>query len=153
MLNLLRLSAILIQAQPWPEEFPPLEETEPSLDFGVFAFYLFISAGISLLFGLWGKQKAEEHGVNPWVGFAAGWFLLYIGVRIIPILRRDRIFTEPAPLRPLPGRPRHVPHPPPLPAQPAPTPAFAADACQACGAPRREGRKACMSCGTPYPKS
>lgn len=150
MQNLLRLSAFLLQAQAWPENFMPPEETEPSLDFGVLAFYLFISAGISFLFGWWGKQKAEEHGVNPWVGFAAGWFLLYIGVRIIPILRRDRIFNEPPALPPVAQNVDVSPQP--LPAAP-PAPAVAGDACRACGAPRREGRKACMSCGTPYPKS
>lgn len=69
---------------------------ESSLSIGQLLLFVLIGVGVNVLFGLWGKSRAEEFGVNPWVGFAAGFFLAYIGVRIVPLLRSDRLMNQPA---------------------------------------------------------
>lgn len=60
---------------------------EPSFSFGQVVLWFVLGLAAQVLFGFWGKSKAEENGVNPWVGFAAGFFFAYLGVRLIPILK------------------------------------------------------------------
>lgn len=69
---------------------------EPTVSFGQIVLWVLLGAAINVLFGFWGKSRAEEFGVNPWIGFAAGFFFAYIGVRLVPLLRSDRIANAPA---------------------------------------------------------
>jgi hypothetical protein len=119
------------------------------------AFSIMFGLGVQVLFGFWARAKAEEYNVNPWVAFAAGFFLAYIGVRIVPVLRRDALFFQPKP-RPFTPPPRGQappgPHPQGQPVQPPQVDADGYMPCPACGARAKAGRKACMACGTPLPQ-
>lgn len=69
---------------------------EPTISFGQIILWVLLGIAVNVLFGFWGKSRAEEFGVNPWIGFAAGFFFAYIGVRLVPLLRSDRIANAPA---------------------------------------------------------
>lgn len=176
------LGSLLAQAPP-----PPIEDYEiypqqqpmmaPTFSFGQIIAFVLIGVAANVLFGFWAKSKAEEHGINPWVGFAAGFFLAYLGVRIVPLLRPDRLMNAPPrramhPQPPMGTNPTYRPAGVPPPGMQAPPPqhamppadlppqpyaqVVAADAdgyfnCPACGARVKAGRRACMSCGGPLP--
>lgn len=123
----------------------------PSISPAVLVFSILTSIALSALFGWWATLRAEEHGINPWVAFLAGFFLLYIGVRMVPILRRDMIFNKPRQPRPLPPRPPSGPVGPVAqsPAPPA-APAVPRDImaeCPVCGSTTHTRLRNCMSCG------
>ena len=137
-------------------------EFEPNTSTGVVVFGILISIVFSVLFGLWGKAKAEESGVKPWIGFLMGFFLIYIGVRLVPIMRTDKMFYRLSPGIPLPPRPPQADgttegKPSEQSAPPKPPPAQV-DAegyvpCAACGTRTKADRKSCMSCGAVLPRS
>ncbi|MBE7491219.1 MAG: hypothetical protein HS108_05615 [Planctomycetes bacterium] len=100
------LATVLLQQRPF-EDLPPefyggAVVEQPGFSIGQVLLFFLIGAGFQTLFGFWGRAKAEEHGVNPWAGFAAGFFLGYIGVRIVPLLKPDSLFFQPK-RRPVPG--------------------------------------------------
>lgn len=102
---------------------------EQEFSFGTLVFMALGWFGINVLFGFWAKSRAEDHGVDPWLGFASGFVLGWIGVLIVPVFRRDRIFVPgPRPVAPQYGQPVHAPNPiyaPQLPAAaPYPNPAY-----------------------------
>ncbi|MBK8206246.1 MAG: hypothetical protein IPK87_05530 [Planctomycetes bacterium] len=136
------LGSFLAQAPPPPIEdyelYPPQPQMmAPTFSFGQIIAFVLIGIAANVLFGFWAKSKAEEHGINPWVGFAAGFFFAYLGVRIVPLLRPDRLVNtthrRPSHMQPPMGtnptyRPAGAPppdmHPPPV--QPnVPQPAYA----------------------------
>lgn len=148
---------MIAQAAPQWTEFVEPEPQETN--WGVLIFTLIGSIAVQALFGWWAVMKADEHDSNKVAAFFAGFLFLYAGVRMAPILRYDRIFNTPRPRQPL--APRVNPATPPAFGQGPPGPDIAtaappaqpvrSDSCPACGAPRREGRKTCMSCGAPLP--
>ncbi|MCC6572666.1 MAG: hypothetical protein IT462_02645 [Planctomycetes bacterium] len=86
---------------------PPFDDPEfvghaaaADVNVGMIVFWVVLGVAQSVLFGLWGRAKAEEFDVNPWVGFAAGFFFSYIGVRVVRYLRSDRLFYTPRPATP-----------------------------------------------------
>lgn len=151
---------VIAQAAPTWAHLPEPEPAEPN--WALVVFVLLGSLAVQALFGWWAVMKAEEHDSNKIAAFFAGFFFLYMGVRMTPILRYDRIFNVPRAPRPLPPR-QAAPLPPGFqpaglqaPAQPPhATPQTqspeSARLCPACGAPRRAGRKSCMSCGATLP--
>lgn len=150
---------ILAQHDPWEGHFPA--EQTPGMSASQIVFMIVSSIVVQVLFGLWARSKADDHGVNPWAAFAAGFFLAYIGVRLVPLLKSNALFFQPKP------KPAYLPpHAPPQPgpnvhgqpvAPPEPPPVQVdADGylqCPACGARAKAGRKACMACGAPLPQS
>ncbi len=112
------MSTLLGQASPW-EASPYGTEPQPaSLPIGAFVIAALLGLGLQVLFGLWGKSRAEDHGVVPLYGFLAGFFLGWIGVAIVPILKTNRVVNT----RQMPGYPpQHYP-PPPVPYPQAPYP-------------------------------
>lgn len=172
---LLRITNWLLQHNPQWDQVPPefFEEppVEPRFSFGQIAIYFLIGIAAQTLFGFWARSKAEEHDANPWLAFACGFVLGYIGVRIVPLLKPGTLFHQPA-RRPLPppvnpyGPPPQAYAqplaPPPGPAQPQyapPVPQAAPQvspdgylACPGCGARAKVGRRTCMSCGTMLPR-
>jgi len=52
--------------------------------------------------GVWGRFVALSNGVNPWVGFLLGLCLFYIGIRLIPFFRPDRLIYRPGDTTKLP---------------------------------------------------
>lgn len=176
------LGGLLAQAPPPPledfERYPPQPQVmAPTFSFGQIIAFVLIGIAANVLFGFWAKSKAEEHGINPWVGFAAGFFFAYLGVRIVPLLRPDRLVntTHRRPIHvqaPMGTNPTYRPAGAPPPGMPPPAPqamppvetaaaqpfapVVAADAdgyfhCPSCGARVKAGRRACMSCGGPLP--
>lgn len=173
----------LLQQDPF-QGMPPgpgADVKMPSFTVGQILFSVVVSIGIQVLFGLWAKSKAEDHDANPWAAFALGFFLAYLGVRMVPLLRPGAVFARTAPPRPLPPRPTPSPYNYGQPVQPLPVsppaqavprgpatlppaacpvpsvaPAPIVDAegyvtCPACGARAKAGRKLCMNCGAPLP--
>lgn len=112
-----------------------------------------ISCAIQALFGWWAMMKAEEFGSNKTAAFIMSFLFLYLGVRMVPILRRDRIFAAPIVPRPLPPRPKNAqvaqPYGPPTGVPPAAAEKPDLEKCAACGSPSKPGRKLCMICGAP----
>lgn len=154
----MQLLLTLAQSAPF-EHLDAQMGADESINWGFVVFSLLASVVIQALFGWWAMMKAEEHDSNKVAAFIAGFLFLYMGVRIAPILRYDRIFNTPRPPRPLPPRmpqamsPGYVPPQMPLQAPPvaASVPPPAPDACPACAAPRHPGRKLCMNCGAALP--
>jgi hypothetical protein len=111
-----------------------------------------LSCAIQALFGWWAMMKAEETGSSKIAAFIMGFLFLYLGVRMVPILRRDRIFATPIVPRTLPPRPKNAQAAQPY-GPPTGTPAAVAkpdlEKCPACGSPSKPGRKLCMICGAP----
>lgn len=112
------LSALgwLVQHHPgWddPDMFMP-PEPEPAFGIGTLLGMMLLGLAFNCLLGWWGKSRAEDHGVNPWVGFMLGFFLGFIGVAIVPVFRTDRIINTRNP-RPIvnPGQPNPMYAPPP----------------------------------------
>ncbi|MBX3473664.1 MAG: hypothetical protein KF754_04715 [Planctomycetes bacterium] len=153
----------LVQAVPpggLPDVFVPEEPPAPrSTKIGTIVFMVLIGIAINVLFGLWAKAKGEDHGVNPWVGFAAGFLFNYVGVRLVPLLAPGRVFHEPV-RRPLPPVPQQqgFPAPPPGAALPPTVQAVVAPVtapdgslvCPGCGVRVKPGKKLCMSCGATF---
>lgn len=102
---LLQITNWLLQHNPQWEHIPPefFEEPppEPSIGIGQIILYLLIGLTAQTLFGFWARSKSEEYGVNPWVAFACGFFLGYLGVRLVPLLKSGTLFHQPV-RRPLP---------------------------------------------------
>jgi len=146
--------ALTAQLEPTPWEFEPgMATASYGLSNAQILFIILAGIGVAVLFGLWGRSKAENHDVDPWLGFLAGFFLACLGVRIVPLLRRDRLVFQPRP-RPVINPPGPGVGPPPAPPPAPPTPVVDAQgflACPACGARVKAGRKACMACGAPLP--
>jgi hypothetical protein len=129
---------------------------------GFFIGTTIISCIIQAGFGWWAMVKADEMGSNKTAAFIMGFLFLYLGVRMVPILRKDRIFAKPIVPRPLPPRPTRAHEPQPFGppgaqpyGPPSATPAApdeqALKKCSACGSPYRPGRKLCMICGAAIP--
>ncbi len=157
----------LAQASDYYSDYVPMDDTF-GFSLGAMAFLLFAGLAVSVLFGFWGKSRAEEHSVHPWVGFAAGFFMGWIGVMIVPLLRTDRIVNRrqpPLAHYPPPGAPPHYGQwqPPPtgtavnhaaeqtrahVQAAPITPDADGYAACPACGGRVKAGRRSCMSCGS-----
>ncbi|MEZ5992537.1 MAG: hypothetical protein R3E76_09300 [Planctomycetota bacterium] len=93
--------ALAQTGQPLPPEWDDFEdpyynEPEPEFPFGALIIGFLVSIGIQVLFGLWGKSRAEDHNVHPLAGFLAGFFLGWIGVLLVPVFKTDRIVNKPA---------------------------------------------------------
>lgn len=67
---------------------------EPEMSVGMIVMGLVIGLGINVLFGLWGKSRAEDHNVNPWIGFALGFCLSWIGVALVPVFKTHRVINQ-----------------------------------------------------------
>lgn len=155
----------------YPDEMYGPVVQEPSFSFGQIILFLLIGVAFQVLFGFWGRSKAEDHNVHPMIGFAAGFMLGYLGVRLVPLFKPGMLFA-PGPRRPMPpGYPptpmmqQQPPYPPPgaypppqgvpQPQAPQPpAPAVAADGylqCTGCGARAKAGRRKCMTCGMALP--
>ena len=131
---------------------PELAASE--MDWGFLIISTLLSLVVQVVFGWWAVMKAEEHDSNKVASFIAGFLFLYLGVRMVPIFRKDRIFNKPIVPKPLPPRPPKggMPHLHGQPVQPPEPPAPASsDNCPTCGAARRTGRKVCMTCGATLP--
>jgi hypothetical protein len=154
----------------WDPEMGPPPMAEPSFGIGTLVWLMVIGLSVQVLLGFWGKSRAEDFDVHPWIGFAAGFCLGFIGVAIVPVFRTHRVVvsTNPRPLpppRPHVHAPPHAPPPsgpqayapPPGPPAAAPPPqALVMDGegyvnCPWCGSRTRGNRKACMSCGNFLP--
>ena len=108
-----------VQHQPtepieWGADDPYFMEPEPdpALGLGTLVMMMVIGLGLSCLLGWWGKSRAEDVGINPWVGFAAGFFMGFIGVALVPLFRTDRVFVtrQPKPLQqPMQQNPMYAP--------------------------------------------
>lgn len=105
----------------------PLDPTAPppsvELPIGAIIVGFLVSIGIQVMFGLWGKSKAEDHNVNPLTGFMLGFFFAWIGVMLVPVFRKDRIINTTA-------RPRYQ-----QPIQSAPNPIYTAGTAMSQNAP------------------
>jgi hypothetical protein len=86
-----------------------MPESEP-MPIGVIVVGLVISVGINLLFAFWGKSRADKFNVNPWIGFALGFVLQFVGVAIVPVFRKDRVLNTAK----LPPRPETMNAPNPM---------------------------------------
>ncbi|MBK9975352.1 MAG: hypothetical protein IPP14_11335 [Planctomycetes bacterium] len=102
----------LLQQDPWGPMGPGPDGTMklPGFSLGQILFSVVVSIGIQVLFGLWAKSKAEDNDANPWGAFALGFFLAYLGVRMVPLLRPGAVFAKTRPPRPLPPRPAPGPY-------------------------------------------
>ena len=67
---------------------------EPEVSVGMIVMGMVIGLGINVLFGLWGKSRAEDHNVNPWIGFALGFCLSWIGVALVPVFKTHRVINQ-----------------------------------------------------------
>ncbi|CAG0974732.1 hypothetical protein GPROT1_01836 [Gammaproteobacteria bacterium] len=147
--------ALLHLAQHAPDFAGSPELAAAEMDWTFLIISTLLSIVAQAIFGYWAMMKAEEHDSNKVAAFIMGFLFLYLGVRMVPILRKDRIFNKPIVPRPLPPRPPkagmpHMHGQPVQPAAPQQAPP-AADVCPTCGAPRRPGRKLCMTCGATLP--
>lgn len=77
-----------------------------------FCGLMLLGIAVPVLFGFWGKSRAEDHDVSPWLGFAVGFMLGWIGLLIIPALRTKRM-TNPTPQPQYFGPPPQQYAPPP----------------------------------------
>ena len=108
VLNWLPLDGLFahVQADPWgdgPYPYGP-SQGNPGLGIGTIVGLMVLALAFNCLMGWWGKSRAEDFGVNPWVGFAMGFFMGFIGVALVPVFRTDRIVVTRSP-RPLPDQP------------------------------------------------
>lgn len=87
----------------------PMGEPEP-LPVGAIIVGFLIGIGINVLFGFWGKSRAEQHNVHPAIGFFMGFMFAWIGVALVPVFKRDRVFN-PAGRMPMPHQAPHAPNP------------------------------------------
>jgi len=69
----------------------PMSAPAPELPIGALIIGFIIGIGINVLFGLWGKSRAEDHNVHPLTGFMMGFFFLWLGVALVPVFRKDRV--------------------------------------------------------------
>lgn len=77
-----------------------MPESEP-FPIGALIVGALVLIGLNVMFGFWGKSRAEKHNVDPWIGFTLGFVLQFIGVAMVPVFRRDRILNrQPQPLSP-----------------------------------------------------
>jgi hypothetical protein len=86
-------------------------DSEP-MPIGALIIGALVGIGINFMFALWGKSRAESYNVDPWIGFALGFVLGLIGIGIIPVFRRDRLFNKQrhaAPLQPSAPNPIYAP--------------------------------------------
>lgn len=102
---------VSIQHQPvdpyWDDPYM-YEEPESSIGFGTIIGIVFLGVALNCLFGWWGKSRAEDTGVNPWIGFAMGFCFGFLGVMLVPVFRVDRVMvTHNAP----PPMPPSAPNP------------------------------------------
>ncbi|MCZ7604960.1 MAG: hypothetical protein M5U25_02590 [Planctomycetota bacterium] len=67
---------------------------EPEISVGMIVMGMVIGLGINVLFGFWGKSRAEDHNVNPWIGFALGFCLSWIGVALVPVFKTHRVINQ-----------------------------------------------------------
>jgi hypothetical protein len=97
-------------ADPWSDSGPP---AGPSFGIGQLILLMLIGIGVNVLFGFWAKSRGDDHGIHPVLSFCAGFFLGWIGVLIVPVLRTDRVVNTPR--RPPPPGPQqpygHQPNP------------------------------------------
>jgi hypothetical protein len=103
----------LAQGSPWDaSRYGPEPQAAP-LPIGALVIAALLWLGLQVLFGLWGKSRAEDHGVMPLYGFLAGFFLGWIGVAIVPILKTNRVVNtrQSAPYSPQPYPPPQMPYP------------------------------------------
>ncbi|MBZ0135780.1 MAG: hypothetical protein K8I27_05365 [Planctomycetes bacterium] len=130
----------LLQQQPdWVDSDPFMEVHEPApIGIGTVVAMMFFGLALSCLFGWWGKSRAEDAGVNPWIGFAAGFFFGFIGVAMVPVFRTDRVLVtrNPHPVQ-MPGQPNPMYAPPPQ-AHGQPNPMYAPPP-QTHGQPMQQG--------------
>lgn len=112
-------------ADPWNDD----TASAGSLGFGALLMILLLGLGVSVLFGFWAKSRGDDHGIHPVMSFCAGFFMGWIGVLIVPLLKTDRIVNpprRPAPLmpnKPYGGQP-YPPQAPPPPGPPPPMPDY-----------------------------
>ncbi|MCA8915834.1 MAG: hypothetical protein KDB90_10525 [Planctomycetes bacterium] len=71
----------------------PYDTGPKPLPVGALVVGFLIGIGINVLFGFWGKSRAEQHNVHPGIGFALGFFLSWIGVAMVPVFKKDRVFN------------------------------------------------------------
>jgi hypothetical protein len=102
------MNTLLAQGSPWGASPYGPDPQPASLPIGAFVIAALLGLGLQVLFGLWGKSRAEDHGVLPLYGFLAGFFLGWIGVAIVPILKTNRVVNT---RQPLPYPPPHYPPP------------------------------------------
>lgn len=97
-----------------------------------------------------GAAPSASGGSSSWVLVFA--IVVVIGAGLIGVVaglfRRGSRPSQPINYGPAPYP--QGPVYPPLPQQRAAPPSASTNACPHCGAPKREGRKNCMSCGAPY---
>jgi hypothetical protein len=86
-----------------------MPESEP-MPIGVYVVGFVIGVGINLLFAFWGKSRADKFNVDPWIGFALGFVLQFVGVAIVPVFRKDRVVNKTK----LPPRPEVMNAPNPM---------------------------------------
>lgn len=67
---------------------------EPEISIGMIVMGMLIGLGINVLFGFWGKSRAEDHNVHPLVGFALGFCFSWIGVALVPVFKTHRIINQ-----------------------------------------------------------
>jgi hypothetical protein len=134
-LNLtLGITGFAAQSSSWDQSM--YAQSSPGLPIGALIVGFLVGIGLQFLFGWWGKSRAEDHGVEPLYGFLAGFFLGWIGVLIVPMLKTNRSLHTRAYQRPVlpyppqdaiphypytdqPAAPYAPPAPPPLLNQPA----------------------------------
>lgn len=95
-------------ADPWDDTGA---RAGPSFGIGQLIMLMLIGIGINTLFGFWAKSRGDDHGIHPVLSFCAGFFLGWIGVLIVPLLKTDRVINTPR-RRPPPMQPYgHQPNP------------------------------------------
>ena len=72
----------------------PFTQQQHETPVGAIIVGFLIGIGISVLFGFWGKSRAEQHNVHPAIGFALGFVLGWIGVALVPVFKKDRVFNS-----------------------------------------------------------
>lgn len=104
-----------VQADPWsddPYAYGPAPAS-PTIGLGSIIGIMLLAIAFNCLMGWWGKSRAEDFGVNPWVGFALGFFMGFIGVALVPVFRTDRVFVTrkppPMPQQPMQTNPMYSP--------------------------------------------
>lgn len=113
----------LLQMEPVEWNTGPQPQVEgPGL--GMALGMLALAAAAAVLFGFWGKTKAEAKGMNPWVGFCIGFFTGYIGIRLMDLakLKSSDIFVKKERLHLIAAKYDRQPYPSPQPPPPYPAP-------------------------------
>lgn len=79
----------------YQSEIPPLPQpVAPTFSAGSL---IAMTIGLLLsqvLFGFWGKSKADDHNVHPLIGFALGFTLGWVGVAIVPLFKSNNWFVK-----------------------------------------------------------